>query len=78
MHQKHSTPEAVQRWHAMVGVPIVKRSGKPFKSGKKIGVPQSVCVHDHTPNLAFLMDDGSQVECWRCEVARDANEGTMS
>lgn len=64
-----NTPEHVAKWHAMIGEQIVKRSGKPFKSGKKVGLAMNVCVHDHTTNLAFLMDDGSQVECWRCELA---------
>lgn len=72
-----NTPENVAKWHAMIGEHITKsavkgadRKIKPFKSGKKVGLVMGVCVHDHTTNLAFLMDDGSQVECWRCELAK--------
>lgn len=72
-----NTPANLAKWHAMVGERIVKRSGKPFKSGKKVGVAMAICVHDHTTNPAFLMDDGSQVECRRCKVADDAALSTM-
>lgn len=60
------TETQIQMWHGWVGHKIVKNSGKAFKSGEKIGTPVAVCVHDHTTNLAFKMNDGSQVECWRC------------
>lgn len=64
-----NSPTNVAKWHSMIGENIVKNSGKPFKSGKKVGLVMGVCIHDHTTNLAFVMDDGSHVECGHCKIA---------
>lgn len=66
-------------WHAMVGQKVIKRSGKPFKSGNKVGTVQCVSAHDHTTYLAFRMvEDGSLVECFRCKLVPSAGEGVKS
>ena len=55
-------------YNAMLGLELVKKSGKPFKSGEKVGKAIKVVNHEHLANtLAFLMDDGSKVRCSYCK-----------
>lgn len=51
------------QWDTWVGVEVEKHSGKPFKSGLKIGTPMSTTINPHSGKKAFLMDDGSIVDC---------------
>jgi len=52
--------------------PLVKKSGKPFKSGEKVGKAVDVVMHEHLyETLAFLMDDGSKVRCSYCIKVND-------
>jgi len=46
--------------------PVIKVSGKPFKSGEKIAFPRSISAHPKLGNAVYMFDDGSYVECWRC------------
>jgi hypothetical protein len=56
-----------------IGKEISKRSGKPFKSGKKIGIPTSITTNAFEEDeLAFNMDDGSIVSCKQCLLVIDA------
>jgi len=64
----------MQAWHDTVGKKVVKVSGKPFKSGLKVGTAQCVAVHDHTTHLAYrMLEDGSSVECFRTRLATEAD-----
>jgi len=44
-----------------VGRKITKRSGKPFKSGNKIGTIKDVKINPHSNKPGFLLEDGSVV-----------------
>lgn len=50
---------------------IEKKSGKPFKSGLKIGTPLQMTVNSYTFKVAFLMDDDSVVDCTQCKLKND-------
>lgn len=64
------TPEEIAVWSTWIGHSVVKRKGKPFKSGEKVGtVAQMTTNEPHTSQPAFLMaEDGSTVECFRCRL----------
>ena len=52
-----------------IGKSILKKSGKHFKSGKKVGMIKSLVLHEHLNNvLAFKMDDESVVRCGICKL----------
>lgn len=69
------TDVEVRRWARMVGQKVCKPSGKPFKSGNKVGTVAAIGMHSHTEQLAFTMEeDGSRVECFRCELAVPEND----
>jgi len=58
-------------WREWLHKAIVKESGKPFKSGKKIGTPIHMTIHHKLNIPAFEMDDGSIIECRRCKLLND-------
>lgn len=52
------------------GMKVKKISGKPFKSGNKIGTVKDMIVHPITLQWALLFEeDDSYVEAKQCEVA---------
>jgi hypothetical protein len=53
----------------MIGSPVVKHSGKPFKSGNKVNVVKDVIPHPVVlGEWAFtFVDDDSFVACMMCE-----------
>jgi hypothetical protein len=72
--RQHTEAEARmwERWRDQL---VIKSSGKPFKYGGKIGTVARVGDHEYTPQLAFtILEDGSQVECFRCELYIEAND----
>lgn len=56
------------KWLDMLNKLVYKPSGKPFKSGFKVETPRMIVPHGYTDHHAFLFDDGSKVECFRCEL----------
>lgn len=53
---------------SLIGTKVVKISGKPFKSGEKVGTVDGFIDHPTTGRLCFLMlEDGTHVECSRCK-----------
>lgn len=58
--------EMWEDWAAQM-IYIKKRSNKPFKSGKKIGQIMEMGVNPHSGKSAFLMEDGTYVDCSMCE-----------
>jgi len=52
----------------MIGKYVVKKSGKPFKSGKKMGQIKEIVQHPITGRSAFKLDDQSIVEQRICIV----------
>jgi hypothetical protein len=63
MKTKINKFETQRDWDTYIGKQIIKHSGKPFKSGKKIGIPLEITVNPNSNKKAFLMDDGSVVDC---------------
>lgn len=55
-------------YSSWVNSEIVKKSNKPFKSGLKVGIVKSMTINPHNPELAFLMNDGSIVNCHQCKL----------
>lgn len=56
-------------WPNWVGKQVSKRSGKPFKSGEKVGTVTGLIEHPTTKQPAFtLAEDGTHVECRRCQL----------
>lgn len=52
------------------GIHVVKKSGKPFKSGNLMNTIKSMINHPITNRPAYLFyDDDSYVECRQCEDA---------
>ena len=61
---KDQTTEQLER---CVGKRVVKNSGKPFKSGDRVGTVQAITTHPDTKRAAFVMkEDGSVVEAGIC------------
>lgn len=58
-----------KNWNSWVKNKIVKRSGRPFKSGLKIGTAVELTTNPNTDKEAFLMDDGSIVDCSQCKLS---------
>lgn len=53
---------------------IRKFSGKPFNNGKKeIAVTGKTCINVQDPKKrqAYILDDGSLVNCAICEIIND-------
>jgi hypothetical protein len=55
-------------WKKWIGLNIIKRSNKPFKSGLKIGIPLGMELNPYSGKMAFKMDDGSIVDCHQCKL----------
>jgi hypothetical protein len=72
--RQHTEAEE-RKWNRWRDKQVVKPSGKPFKYGGKIGTVARVGDHEYTPQLAFtILEDGSQVECFRCELYVPPND----
>lgn len=55
-----------------IGQKVVKESGKPFKSGRKINTVKSVTNHPSLNIPAFtFQEDDSVVECRQVELVKD-------
>lgn len=55
-------------WSSWLGKEIIKHSNKPFKSGFKTGVPKEMVINEHSNKEAFIMNDGSVVDCYQCTL----------
>jgi hypothetical protein len=55
-------------WETWVNKEIVKSSGKPFKSGEKVGLVKELTTNPYSNKPGFLMWDGSIVDCHRTEL----------
>lgn len=56
------------QWPNWIGKEIVKHSGKPFKSTLKVGIPVDLTTNPNSNKKAFLMDDGSIVDCFQTKL----------
>ena len=60
--------EFEDEWIEWIGYTVTKHSGKPFKGGDKIGIVVDMDVNPHSKKPAFLIDDGSLVDCYQCKL----------
>ena len=56
----------MNRFDQYVGKQVTKESGKPFRSGEKVGTVIEITTNPHTGLVAFRMDDGSVVDVHQC------------
>jgi len=55
------------------GDKVIKRSRKPFKSGRKVGTVKSITVNPNTNKIAFsFIEDNSIVDCFQCIKATNS------
>ncbi len=55
------------RFAELVGRTVIKKSGKPFKSGAKKGTVTGTMLHPTSGHLCYTFaEDDSYVECFRC------------
>jgi len=50
---------------------ITKKSGKPFKNGRKMVTVKGFGVNPYTNKLAFILEDGSFVDRYQCKVIEE-------
>jgi hypothetical protein len=55
-------------WPSYIGKDIEKHSGKPFKCGLKVVKVVSLTTNSNTNKPAFLVSDGSIVDCYQCKL----------
>ena len=68
MNTRTENSADLTKYNDLVGKEVSKKSGKPFKSGKKVNTVKGITIHKETNHSAFeFFEDDSQVECWRCE-----------
>lgn len=52
---------------SLIGRKVIKRSGKPFKSGDKVGTIKGFVKHPKLEVTCFTFDeDDSYVACYQC------------
>lgn len=57
-----------EKWLSWVDKEIIKKSNKPFKSGKQVGMVSEITINPYSEKLGFKMDDGSIVDCYQCNL----------
>ena len=65
-------PKTPLIWHekTLIGKSVVKKSGKPFKSGSKVNTVKGLVENPHTGLEAFsFKEDDSIVDIRQCELA---------
>lgn len=60
--------EDADNWIHWVGFNVSKRSNKPFKSGKHIGLVKEYTINPNSGKNAFKMDDDSIVDCYQVKL----------
>ena len=57
-------------WENWIGKEVVKHSGKPFKSGEKVGIPKAKVINPNSGKEAFLMGEciTNVVDCYQCRL----------
>ncbi len=66
--KKEITDKPEPKYNEWIGQEITKFSNKPFKSGKKIGVVKSLTINLNSDKIAFIMNDDSVVDCFKCKL----------
>jgi len=71
MSKTHDGPRILSDFESYVDTVVIKRSGKPFKSGLLRGTVRSVGVNKHTGKPGFFFyEDDSVVDCHFCKAAQ--------
>lgn len=55
-------------WINWIGKDVKKYSGKPFLDGKRIAKVLAIETNHYSTKLGFKLDNGSTVDCFRCEL----------
>jgi hypothetical protein len=76
--KKDITNKTEPKYHLWVKQEVKKFSNKPFKSGKKIGIIKGLTLNENSHKTAFIMDDDSVVDCFRCELINKNYEKFIS
>lgn len=59
--------EETNEWANWLGKKIMKKSKKPFKSKKIVGISNEIVINPHSGKFAFFMEeDKSVVDCRQC------------
>lgn len=70
MSKTRNSPRIVENFESYIDTIVVKRSGKPFKSGQIGATVRSVGVNPHTGKPGFFFyEDDSIVDCHFCKAA---------
>lgn len=56
-------------WPTWIGKKIQKHSSKPFKNGMIVSHPVEMTVNTNSNKPAFVMLDGSVVDCQQCKLS---------
>jgi len=65
--------DRVKEWREWEGKLVVKKSGKPFKSGDKIGKVIVTTINLNSGKPGFLIDNESIVDCYQVKLYEDEN-----
>lgn len=69
MSKPHNGPRILGNFEDYVDTAVIKRSGKPFKSGLLKGTVRSVGVNQYTGKPGFFFyEDDSVVDCHFCKA----------
>ena len=58
-------------WNKWIGKEVIKRSKKPFKSGKQIETVVELTINPHSNKQAFRLNDTSIVDCYQLRLHSD-------
>lgn len=61
----------INEWINWIGLGVVKKSKKKFKSGNTTGIPIRLTVNQYSKKPAFRMDDDSIVDCHILELKNE-------
>ena len=70
-YNKTITPEDHLTW---IGKVICKHSGKRFTTDEKIAVPTGIETNPFSGKQAFVIEDGTLVDCYQCKLFEEAEK----
>ena len=76
--KKNITTNTGPKYNEWIGQEVRKFSNKPFKSGKKKGIIKGLTINENSNKIAFIMDDDSVVDCFKCELLNPSYEKFIS
>jgi hypothetical protein len=55
-------------WETWIGMKVIKRSNKPFKSTQKIGVVTEYTINPYSNKKGFKIDNDTIVDCHQVKL----------